>query len=137
MVHLDTLQSENSVLQTITNTNQSVATRTKHNPNHFRQFADLSTDSAQLAPRRKRFHLKCGVDPGARTKQSAKLNFKFKYESQWRLHFCRDEHGQTSASVSTISGQSMQNFLDKQFASLFQGTILQIALCERLDRRRI
>jgi flagellar hook-associated protein 3 FlgL len=28
---------------------------------------------------------------------------------------------QTSASVSTISGTSMQNFLDTQFASLFQG----------------
>jgi flagellar hook-associated protein 3 FlgL len=29
---------------------------------------------------------------------------------------------QTSSSVSTISGSSMQNFLDNQFASLFQGT---------------
>jgi flagellar hook-associated protein 3 FlgL len=141
------LQTENSLLQTITDTNQSVGTRLSTTQTIL---GNLQTSAQNLLNSLLQGN---GSTSDASTwrKQFAKLNFQFKYECQRRYIFAGTNTGdqpitnyyapsaanqaaldnaflsefgipQTSSSVSTISGSSMQNFLDNQFASLFQGT---------------
>ena len=86
------LQAQTSMLQTLTNTNQTVATRLSATSDNFKQPADLGTKSPQLSPRRLWFQLERKHDPGIRAKRSPGPDHQFELLPQRRLHFCRDEY---------------------------------------------
>jgi flagellar hook-associated protein 3 FlgL len=145
------LQTENSVLQSITDTNQTAATRLNTTQNilgNLQQSAqnllnslvqgngftsgaaaiqalgqsDLQNLISSLNTSLSGDYIFAGTNtanqpitdyyaPGAANKAAVDSAF-----------FAAFGMPQTSASVSTITGPNMQNFLDNQFASLFQGT---------------
>jgi flagellar hook-associated protein 3 FlgL len=145
------LQSENSLLQTITDTNQSVGTRLSTTQSVLGSLQTTAQDllnsllqgdgsnsdanSIQAIGQSDLQSLISNLNTsltgdyifaGTNTGQAPITDYyapsaanKAAVDSAFLSAFGMP---QTSASVSTISGSSMQNFLDNQFASLFQGT---------------
>ncbi len=145
------LQSETSILQTITDTNQNVGTRLSTTQNVLGNLQTTAQDllnsllqgdgsnsnaasiqglgQSDLQSLISRLNTSLTGDyifAGANTGQAPMTDYtapsaanKAAVDSAFLSAFGIP---QTSPSVSTISGSSMQSFLDSQFASLFQGT---------------
>jgi Bacterial flagellin N-terminal helical region len=85
------LQAQKSLLQTITDTNQTVATRLSTTETILGNLRTNARIFATLS-RKQWLNLKCKRHPSDWAKRPTRPDLEFKLFPQWRLHFWRDEY---------------------------------------------